>query len=408
MTNTLLLAGPHDPEEIIRSVKRGIYATRFGGGQVDIASGDFVFSLSEAYLIEDGKLTAPVKDVNLIGNGPDALGKVTMLGTDLRVSDGIWTCGKDGQSVPVGVGCPTIKISSMTVGGTAVQKWPQEHQRMNQDKLSDLVDDVLQRLLTGGASDAKVVARAGQSLSVKVRMGETELVEEAGTQSISVRAMKGQARGDELHQRPHRRGPAPPRRRRPRALRPLPGRPLRRPPRPVRARQDLARPQPLRPGLRLGDGRRGHRRARKVEDAAREDARITNSEGATFDRTTGGFVMATSGGFAAATTAATRASPSPPSPPTRAARTARRATGRPAARSPPGGRGGRRARGRAAHGGAPRRAQGAHAGGAGGVRARRGALAPRGLRGLRDGRRGVPPVQLPPRQDGRSRWRASW
>jgi len=122
MTNTLLLAGPHDPEEIIRSVKRGIYATRFGGGQVDIASGDFVFSLSEAYLIEDGKLTAPVKDVNLIGNGPDALGKVTMLGTDLRVSDGIWTCGKDGQSVPVGVGCPTIKISSMTVGGTAVQK----------------------------------------------------------------------------------------------------------------------------------------------------------------------------------------------------------------------------------------------------------------------------------------------
>jgi len=122
MTNTLLLAGPHDPEEVIRSVKKGIYATRFGGGQVDIASGDFVFSLSEAYLIEDGKLTAPVKDVNLIGNGPDALGKVTMLGNDLRVSDGIWTCGKDGQSVPVGVGCPTIKISSMTVGGTAVQK----------------------------------------------------------------------------------------------------------------------------------------------------------------------------------------------------------------------------------------------------------------------------------------------
>ncbi|MEZ4391904.1 MAG: metallopeptidase TldD-related protein [Polyangiales bacterium] len=121
MTNTLLLEGPHDPEEIIRSVKRGVYATRFGGGQVDIASGDFVFSLSEAYLIEDGKLAAPVKDVNLIGNGPDALSKVVMLGNDLRVSDGIWTCGKDGQSVPVGVGCPTIKISAMTVGGTALQ-----------------------------------------------------------------------------------------------------------------------------------------------------------------------------------------------------------------------------------------------------------------------------------------------
>ena len=121
MTNTLLLAGPHDPEEIVRSVQNGIYARRFGGGQVDIASGDFVFSLSEAYLIENGKITAPVKDVNLIGNGPDALSKVTMLGTDLQVSDGIWTCGKEGQSVPVGVGCPTIKISSMTVGGTAVQ-----------------------------------------------------------------------------------------------------------------------------------------------------------------------------------------------------------------------------------------------------------------------------------------------
>lgn len=121
MTNTLLLAGPHDPDEIVRSVKKGIYATHFGGGQVDIASGDFVFSLSEAYLIEDGRLTAPVKDVNLIGNGPDALSKVVMLGNDLRISDGIWTCGKDGQSVPVGVGCPTIKISAMTVGGTAVQ-----------------------------------------------------------------------------------------------------------------------------------------------------------------------------------------------------------------------------------------------------------------------------------------------
>jgi TldD protein len=121
MTNTLLLAGPHDPEEIIRSVKRGVFARRFGGGQVDIASGDFVFGLTEAYLIEDGKITAPLKDVNLIGNGPDALGKVTMLGTDLQISDGIWTCGKDGQSVPVGVGCPTIKISGMTVGGTDVR-----------------------------------------------------------------------------------------------------------------------------------------------------------------------------------------------------------------------------------------------------------------------------------------------
>lgn len=120
MTNTILMAGPHDPEEIIRSVKRGVYAKKFGGGQVDISNGDFVFSLTESYLVEDGKITAPLKGVNLIGNGPDVLRKVSMLGNDVEVSDGIWTCGKDGQSVPVGVGCPTIKISAITVGGTKI------------------------------------------------------------------------------------------------------------------------------------------------------------------------------------------------------------------------------------------------------------------------------------------------
>lgn len=120
MTNTILLAGPHDSEEIVKSVKRGVYAKKFGGGQVDIANGDFVFSLTESYLIEDGKITAPLKGANLIGNGPEVLRGVTMLGNDVEVSDGIWTCGKDGQSVPVGVGCPTIKIASITVGGTRV------------------------------------------------------------------------------------------------------------------------------------------------------------------------------------------------------------------------------------------------------------------------------------------------
>lgn len=120
MTNTILLGGPHDPEEIVRSVKRGIYATTFGGGQVDISNGDFVFSLTESYLIEDGKLTTPLKGVNLIGNGPETLREVTMLGNDVALSDGIWTCGKDGQSVPVGVGCPTIKIARITVGGTDI------------------------------------------------------------------------------------------------------------------------------------------------------------------------------------------------------------------------------------------------------------------------------------------------
>jgi len=120
MTNTLLQAGPHDPEEIVRSVKRGIFARKFGGGQVDIANGDFVFSLTESYLIEDGKITTPLKGVNLIGNGPDVLRKVSMLGNDVEISDGIWTCGKDGQSVPVGVGCPSIKIDEITVGGTKI------------------------------------------------------------------------------------------------------------------------------------------------------------------------------------------------------------------------------------------------------------------------------------------------
>jgi malate dehydrogenase (oxaloacetate-decarboxylating)(NADP+) len=118
MTNTLLLPGPHEAAEILASVKRGVYARKFGGGQVDIGNGDFVFALTESYLIEDGKLTAPLKGVNLIGNGPEVMRRVSMLGNDLEVSDGIWTCGKDGQSVPVGVGCPTIKIEAMTVGGT--------------------------------------------------------------------------------------------------------------------------------------------------------------------------------------------------------------------------------------------------------------------------------------------------
>ena len=120
MTNTIMLGGPHAPEEVLASVKKGVFAKRFSGGQVNISNGDFVFSLTESYLIEDGKLTAPLKGVNLIGNGPDVLRKVDMLGTDVEISDGIWTCGKDGQSVPVGVGCPTTRISAITVGGTKV------------------------------------------------------------------------------------------------------------------------------------------------------------------------------------------------------------------------------------------------------------------------------------------------
>jgi TldD protein len=119
MTNTMMLAGEHDPQEIIKSVKKGIYAANFGGGQVDITSGKFVFSMSEAYLIEDGKVTRPIKGATLIGNGPDALTRVSMIGNDLRLDPGVGTCGKDGQSVPVGVGQPTLRIDGLTVGGTA-------------------------------------------------------------------------------------------------------------------------------------------------------------------------------------------------------------------------------------------------------------------------------------------------
>jgi TldD protein len=118
MTNTFMLPGTTPPEEIIRSVKRGLYAVAFGGGQVDITNGKFVFSASEAYLIEDGKVTRPVKGATLIGNGPDVLTRVTMVGNDLKLDEGIGTCGKDGQYVPVGVGLPTILVNGITVGGT--------------------------------------------------------------------------------------------------------------------------------------------------------------------------------------------------------------------------------------------------------------------------------------------------
>jgi len=119
MTNTYMLNGNKDPQEIIASVKHGLYAVNFGGGQVDITSGKFVFSTSEAYMIEDGKITHPVKGATLIGNGPDVLTRISMIGNDMALDPGVGTCGKEGQSVPVGVGQPTVKIDGLTVGGTA-------------------------------------------------------------------------------------------------------------------------------------------------------------------------------------------------------------------------------------------------------------------------------------------------
>jgi TldD protein len=120
MTNTYMLAGAHEPEEILKSVKRGLYAVNFGGGQVDITSGKFVFSCTEAYKIEDGKIGPAVKGATLIGNGPEALTRVSRVGRDLKLDEGVGTCGKDGQSVPVGVGLPTVRIDGITVGGTQV------------------------------------------------------------------------------------------------------------------------------------------------------------------------------------------------------------------------------------------------------------------------------------------------
>jgi TldD protein len=119
MTNTYMLAGDKDPGEILASVKNGIYAVNFGGGQVDITNGKFVFSCTEAYKIENGKLGAPVKGATLIGNGPDCLTKVSAVGNDLKLDEGIGTCGKNGQGVPVGVGQPTLLLEGLTVGGTA-------------------------------------------------------------------------------------------------------------------------------------------------------------------------------------------------------------------------------------------------------------------------------------------------
>jgi TldD protein len=119
MTNTTMLSGQSDPEEILSSVKNGIYAVNFGGGQVDITSGKFVFSCTEAYLIENGKKTAPIKGATLIGSGPEALTRVKMIGNDMKLDTGIGTCGKNGQSVPVGVGQPTLRLDGLTVGGTA-------------------------------------------------------------------------------------------------------------------------------------------------------------------------------------------------------------------------------------------------------------------------------------------------
>ena len=119
MTNTYMLGGSEDPQAIVASIKKGLYATNFGGGQVDITSGKFVFSASQAYWVENGQIQSPVKGATLIGNGPEALTRISMIGNDMKLDSGVGVCGKEGQSVPVGVGQPTLRIDGLTVGGTA-------------------------------------------------------------------------------------------------------------------------------------------------------------------------------------------------------------------------------------------------------------------------------------------------
>src|SRR4029077_12789316 len=197
MTNTFMLAGDSTPDEILRSVDRGLYAVSFGGGQVDITSGKFVFSASEAYLIEHGQVTRPVKGATLIGNGPDVLTRISMVGHDLQLDEGIGTCGKDGQAVPVGVGIPTIKVDRLTVGGTAKKdpggfmqqlKSPMSTELATENRelktdLPDLAQDIVRRAMAGGATAAECVVREGDEFSTLVRLGQVETLKEAGSRS---------------------------------------------------------------------------------------------------------------------------------------------------------------------------------------------------------------------------------
>ena len=190
MTNTYMLAGQSDPDEIIRSVPKGIYCATFGGGQVDITSGNFVFQATESYLIENGKLTRPVKGATLIGNGPEALKYVSMVGHDLQLDEGIGVCGKEGQSVPVGVGIPTVKIDKMTVGGTAASDVTDVT-----GNLLDIAAAAAKRAVELGASGAECTISEGEEFSASVRMREVENLKQAGSRGAGIRVLVGHLTG---------------------------------------------------------------------------------------------------------------------------------------------------------------------------------------------------------------------
>ena len=216
MTNTYMLAGDDAPEDILRSVKRGLYAVNFGGGQVDITNGKFVFSASEAYLIEDGKITAPVRDATLIGNGPEALKHVSMVGHDLKLDEGIGTCGKDGQSVPVGVGMPTIKLDRMTWGTgrktasllVSVRQCSVASYFVTLSHASSCCSHpetgTRSRISgrrrggsgrEGGRDRRRGGRREGDEFSVNVRMGEVETLKESGSRGLGLRVFLGKRSG---------------------------------------------------------------------------------------------------------------------------------------------------------------------------------------------------------------------
>ena len=279
-----------------------MYAKRFAGGQVNISNGDFVFALTESYLIEDGKLTAPLKGTNLIGNGPDVLRKVTMLGGDFELSQGTWTCGKDGQSVPVGIGTPTLKIAEITVGGTksAMTAPAGAGGRRVPDPAAcqRIAEQMLALTLKAGADGAEVLVRDGTELEVKVRLGEPELIKEAGSRALGLRVLKDHRSavtytsdltpaGLERFARDSVELAA---LAEPDPIAALP------------AREEMAREVPE---LELWDEAvlsldvaEGIRRARAGEAAALAlDKRVTNSDGAVFGRTVGASAFATSAGF---------------------------------------------------------------------------------------------------------------
>jgi len=196
MTNTFMLGGESDPQEIIASVDSGLYAVSFGGGQVDITNGKFVFSASEAYLIEDGKLTRPVKGASLIGNGPDVLTRITMVGNDLALDTGVGTCGKNGQSVPVGVGLPTIRINGLTVGGTRSQPRALLTADSREGNVMALDPQLVQNLLRTarqrGATAGDALLVDNESFEVQVRLGEVEKVQQSHQKRLGLRLFFGQ------------------------------------------------------------------------------------------------------------------------------------------------------------------------------------------------------------------------